>query len=247
MKNRIILAVFALVPSYLSRAAHAEIYKADRPHILWLVMEDTSPNTFGCYGDPYAHTPNVDRIASEGVRYTRAFSTNSSCAPARSSLITGVLANCLGTGSQRSEHDILILSEGPGLCAKKGYFTSNYRKTDYNTSAAKRLIKESWTQQGGRYENRPNGKPFFSVLNFADSHQSREMVWPYETYLDEIRNKLSEAEQHSIADASIPPYFPDGAISKRTIARVFDCTTIVDKQMGVVLNKLEQDGLRTTP
>jgi arylsulfatase A-like enzyme len=244
MKERIILVMLVLFASFLSGAAFAEESKPDRPNILWLVMEDTSPYSIGCYGDPYAHTPNIDRIAAEGVRYTHAFSTNSSCAPSRSSLITGVLATCLGTGNQRTDHDIPDFIKGfPSFVQEAGYYTSNRYKTDYNTSAAKRLIRESWTKQGGKYEDRPKGKAFFSVINFEDSHQGREMGWSYEKYLERIRNKLSEEEQHVIEDASIPPYFPQTPISRRTMARVYDCTTMVDKQMGAVLDKLEHDGL----
>jgi len=238
MKKQVALMVLVVFATVL---AYAEVSK---PNILWLVMEDTSPYSIGCYGDTYAHTPNIDRIASEGIRYGRAFSTNSSCAPSRSSLITGVLATCLGTGCQRSMHDIPDFIKGfPTFVREAGYYTSNHSKTDYNTSAAKRLIKESWTKQGGRYEDSPQGKPFFSVINFAYSHQSMEMVSSYEKYLEKVRNKLSEEEQHVIEDASIPPYFPQTPISRRTMARVYDCTTMVDKQMGEVLDKLEKDGL----
>ena len=244
MKRRIALMVLAMSALVLSRAAYVEASKPDRPNILWLVMEDTSTYSIGCYGDRYAHTPNIDRIAAGGIRYTRAFSTNSSCAPSRSSLITGVPAACLGTGNQRSSHDIPDFIKGfPSFLREVGYYTSNYKKTDYNTSAEKRLIKESWTRQGGRYGDRPKGQPFFSVINFADSHQSREMVWSYEKYLADIRDKLSEEEQHVIEEASIPPYFPQTPISKRQMARVYDCTTMVDKRMGAVLEKLEKDGL----
>jgi hypothetical protein len=137
-------------------------------------------------------------------------------------LITGVLATCLGTGSERSTHDIPDFIKGfPTFLREAGYYTSNHSKTDYNTSAAKRLIKESWTKQGGRYEDRPKGKPFFSVINFGYSHQSMEMTSSYEKYLRVIRNKLSEEEQHVIEDASIPPYFPQTSISRRTMARVY--------------------------
>lgn len=56
---------------------------SSRPNILWITCEDISP-ILGCYGDRYAHTPNLDRLAAEGTRYTRAFSAASVCAPARS-------------------------------------------------------------------------------------------------------------------------------------------------------------------
>lgn len=60
---------------------------ADRPNILWITCEDTSPH-FGCYGDDFAITPNVDRLAEQGGRYTNAFAYTGVCAPSRSCLIT---------------------------------------------------------------------------------------------------------------------------------------------------------------
>src|SRR5512147_281102 len=72
-----------------------------RPNVLWITCEDTSPY-LGCWGDPYATTPNLDRFAGQAIRYTNAFSTAPVCSPARSCLITGVYATSLGTQNLRS-------------------------------------------------------------------------------------------------------------------------------------------------
>jgi len=79
-------------------AASADDAAADqeRPNILWITAEDLSP-VLGCYGDEYAITPNLDRLAQQGVRYTHAFAMASVCTPARSCLITGVYSSSLGT------------------------------------------------------------------------------------------------------------------------------------------------------
>ena len=53
---------------------------ANRPNILWLTAEDMSP-ALGCYGDTYAHTPNIDRLAAQSVRYTNVFVTAPVCSP----------------------------------------------------------------------------------------------------------------------------------------------------------------------
>src|SRR5574340_595561 len=90
--RRQVIAASAIFP-LLERRSPA---RSPRPNILWITCEDLSP-ILGCYGDRYAYTPNLDRLSVEGARYTRAFSAASVCAPARSSLITGVQANTLGT------------------------------------------------------------------------------------------------------------------------------------------------------
>ena len=80
----------------------------------------------GCYGDGYANTPNIDRFAKEGVRYTHAFATSPVCSPARSCLITGVYASTLGTQRLRSDFPLPDYIVGwPSFLRKSGYHTTN--------------------------------------------------------------------------------------------------------------------------
>src|SRR3990170_2633797 len=76
-----------------------------RPNILWIVSEDNSP-LIGAYGDRFATTPNIDRFATQGVRYTNAFATAPVCAPSRSTLITGMYPSSLGTEHMRSTYPV---------------------------------------------------------------------------------------------------------------------------------------------
>ena len=75
----------------------------DRPNILWISLEDTTPR-FGCYGDTLARTPNVDRLAAGGCRFPNAFSTAGVCAPSRSAIITGMYQTSIGTHHHRTTH-----------------------------------------------------------------------------------------------------------------------------------------------
>lgn len=74
---------------------------AANPNILWITSEDNSPY-LGCYGDPLAHTPHLDRLATEGVRYRHAFANAPVCSTARTTLITGMYASTLGAQHHRS-------------------------------------------------------------------------------------------------------------------------------------------------
>ncbi|MBC8352357.1 MAG: sulfatase-like hydrolase/transferase [Planctomycetes bacterium] len=78
-----------------------ELLAADRPNIVWVSCEDISAH-LGCYGDLYATTPNIDQLASEGVRYTHAFVAAGVCAPCRSTIITGMYQTTIGTQHIRS-------------------------------------------------------------------------------------------------------------------------------------------------
>src|SRR5262245_4788868 len=82
----------------------AQLALADdsRPNIVWLMGEDMGPE-LGCYGDPQAITPNLDRLAREGARFTRAFTHAPVCAPSRSGLITGQYPTTIGTHHMRSK------------------------------------------------------------------------------------------------------------------------------------------------
>ena len=62
---------------------------AERPNILLIVSEDNGPE-LGCYGDPYARTPNLDQLASEGVRFNRAYVAQAGCSQSRASVLTGL-------------------------------------------------------------------------------------------------------------------------------------------------------------
>lgn len=218
----------------------------DRPNILWITVEDMSPS-LGCYGDDYADTPHVDRLASEGVRYTRAFATAPVCSPSRSCLITGVYAQTLGTHQMRSDFAIPeSIKAWPSFLRAAGYYTSNNVKTDYNTSSEARLIEEAWDESSAKahWRNRPDSEqPFFAVFNDMVTHQSRSMTWSYDKFQKEVQAKLPKERVHDPAKAPVPPYYPDTPVIRRTLARHYDCISVMDDHTGAILKQLEEDGL----
>jgi arylsulfatase A-like enzyme len=216
-----------------------------RPNILWITVEDMSPN-LGSWGDPYARTPHLDRLASQSVRYTNAFATAPVCSPSRSTLITGVYATTLGTQRLRSRFPIPSFVHGfPSYLRGAGYYTTNNVKTDYNTSDEARLITESWDERSetAHWRGRASGQPFFSVFNDLTTHQSRSMSWSYEEFQEKVQSRLSAAEVHDPDAAPVPPYYPDTPVVRKTIARYYDCITAMDKNVGRILAELEEDGL----
>src|SRR5688572_1010462 len=89
------LPVLSLPAPHLVRAQAARTDQPARPNFVWIVLDDVSPN-FGCYGDSQAITPNIDRLAREGARFTNAFTHAPVCAPSRSGLLTGMYATTIG-------------------------------------------------------------------------------------------------------------------------------------------------------
>lgn len=209
-----------------------------RPNILWLSAEDICP-MLGCYGDSYAHTPNLDRFATEGIRYTHAYAHAPVCSPARSGIITGVYPSTLGSHQHRSRitlpTDIRCFTE---YLRKAGYYCSNNDKKDYNF----REPPEAWDEssKNAHWRKRAPGQPFFSVFNFGICHES--VLHKTEAELDEVRKKWG-VERHDPAKARIPAYHPDIPEFRDDWARYYDSLTALDAQIAERLRELEEDGL----
>ena len=102
-----------------------------RPNIVWIVGENIALD-LGCYGEKLVATPNLDRLAAEGVRYTRVFSTSPVCAPSRSAFMTGMYQTTTGTHPMRSHRDDdYRLPAGVRPLTQRlreaGYFTANIK------------------------------------------------------------------------------------------------------------------------
>ena len=131
----------AKVASVLSRRSFAAVIggaafafqpQRPRPNILWITTEDIGPQ-LGAYGDRYATTPNLDKLASSGVRYNYAWSNAPVCAPARTCIISGMYANSCGAEHMRS---LVPMAPGmkmfPQFLREAGFYASNNSKEDYN-------------------------------------------------------------------------------------------------------------------
>ena len=82
MKNKLLIVSLVVIHIFLFKAVSAQ-NKQPKPNILWVTIEDSSPQFFGCYGNTNARTPVIDKLAEEGVRFTNAFSTGTVCSPSR--------------------------------------------------------------------------------------------------------------------------------------------------------------------
>ncbi|MBI5397341.1 MAG: sulfatase-like hydrolase/transferase [Verrucomicrobia bacterium] len=210
-----------------------------RPNILWLTAEDICPN-LGCYGDKYAATPNLDRFATQAVRYTQAFGITGVCAPNRSCLITGVFPTRLGSHGMRSTTTlpaaVKCFSE---YLREAGYYCSNNAKTDYNFA----VPKDAWDEcsRKGHWRNRKPGQPFFAVFNHEVCHESRIRV-PEPQYQQNTA-RLTPAQRHDPAKAPVPPFHPDTPEVRRDWARYYDNITAMDYQIADKLKELEDAGL----
>lgn len=216
----------------------------DRPNILWISFEDTNP-FYGCYGDPVARTPHLDRLAAEGCRWPNAFSTAGVCAPARSAVITGMYPTSIGTHHMRTTHTHPAAPELPTpyeavvphyvKCFSEylravGYYCTNNVKTDYQFAPPLTAWDELSTEAHWRNRSDPD-QPFFAVFNPTLTHESG--MWP------------EKCPEVTFAPEAIPlpPYFPDTPQVREAMARMYTHIERSDTILGELLAQLEEDGL----
>lgn len=210
--------------------AASAAFSADRPNILWITSEDNGPQ-LGCYGDSYAITPHLDALAKKSLRFTRAASNAPVCAPARTTVISGLYPPATGAEHMRS---MTKLPEGfkmfPAYLREAGYYTTNNSKEDYNLEKT----ADPWSESSGKahWKNRPEGVPFFSVFNFTISHESQ------------IRNAIAEKDRiHDPAKVRVRAYHPDTPEVRKDWAQYYDRITMMDAQCGQALAELDAAGL----
>lgn len=210
----------------------------ERPNIVWLMGEDMGPE-LGCYGDLNADTPNMDRLAGQGVRFTHCYTHAPVCAPSRSGLITGRYPIRIGTHHMRST----LLKPPPMFTEylrKIGYTVAwpiklpGFGKTDFNFELPKDAfdVTEDWTK------NMPK-PPFFGFYNLVMSHESQVRA---------PREKLESwfsvlKKRHDPAKMRVPAYYPDTPEVRRDLATYYDLVSFVDYQIGLVLDRLEKAGI----
>lgn len=199
-----------------------------RPNILWLTCEDTGPH-LGCYGDPDASTPHLDRLAARGLRYRRVWSVAPVCAPARTAIISGLHPRSTGSEHMRS---LVRMPAGtrmfPELLREAGYHCSNNSKEDYNLVKPGRVWDESSAR--AHWKARSPGQPFFAVFNFTESHES-QIRRPDHQYV------------HDPAKVRVPPYMPDTPEVRAGWAQYQDQVSVIDARVGRAVAELEAAGL----
>jgi arylsulfatase A-like enzyme len=245
MKN--VLRLFAIFSFLFLQVCitFAQNKSEEKPNILWITIEDTSPHFIGSYGNTGVRTPNIDLLAREGVRFTNAYSTNTVCAPSRFTILTGVRSSAAGTGNHRTHYHIPSEITGfPFLLKNAGYYTTNNAKTDYNVAIEKQLIAQNWNESSGKasYVNRKSGQPFFSVFNFNESHQSRTMTSPREWYVQNVLDKIPVAERARPEDIVVPPFYRDSPEMREQMVRLYNSLHYMDMKVGSLITKLKADG-----
>ncbi len=219
---------------------------ADRPNIVWIIAEDMSPH-FGCYGEKSITTPNVDRFASEGTMFTRAFVTAPICSISRSALVTGMYQTSIGAHHHRSGRGEKKITLPPGVALvsaifkQAGYWTSNgalegkgkgIAKTDYNFE-----WDEAATYDGNDWKGRASGQPFFAQIQLVGG-KLRDGADKCRAVVTKTLGSLTKPD-----DLPLPPYYPRTPEILADWALTLDACRYTDHQVGQVVERLKTEGL----
>ena len=209
---------------------------ADRPNFVWLISEDNSKHYLKLFDEHGAETPEIERLAMDGLIFDNAFSNSPVCSVARTTLITGCYGPRIGT--QYHRRSVLVpmphgLRMFPAYLRDAGYYTTNKFKKDYNAVEGSGVWDES--SRKATWKNRKTGQPFFHQQTFATSHESS-------LHFSAATMKSQKTETDP-ADVFIAPYHPDTPTFRYTYARYHDRIRQVDAEVGQVVDQLRQDGL----
>ena len=255
--NNIKYLFFAL--SFFCSAAGQDASKQPL-NVIWISVEDMGP-VLSAYGNNTIHTPNIDRLANEGVKYTNAYATVGVCAPSRFSIITGMYPARLGAHNMRTgDHNNFKWPEDVKFRQNKGVIDNSgenipdyevvppsYVKpfTEYLRSEGYYCVNDNkcdyqfnapftaWDDVygGGSYKNATDGAPFFYVKNYYTTHESR--IWLR-------KDKPMTVHPDKVP---IPDYYPDIPVVRNDIARKYSNIEALDQEVGELLEQLEADGV----
>ena len=235
---------------FLFLVAH-QCFCDQRPNILWIVGENLKLD-LGCYGAQNVKTPHLDKLAIEGERYTKVFSTSPVCAPSRSAFFVGMYQTTTDTHNMRSHReDNYRLPEGVRPITHRlkdvGYYTANLKTMNGEEIGSGKLdlnfVNEGKLYDGGKWEDLKKNQPFFAQMNTLECEYD---IYDRNTWRQPRVEWKGEKHHEKIATAENvrpPPYYPDHPIVREEWARYLNSVSGMDKTIGKVLRQLRKDGL----
>ena len=215
-------------------------FATEKPNIVVFIADDAGMD-FGCYGNKNIKTPNIDKLAAQGVRFEKAYLTSPQSSPSRTSMMTGMFAHTIGTEDLHDPIDAETRMM-PSYFREAGYFTGSMLKTHWGPNGDRqfdRMIKGGYLPNQGdlskeAFENyksfieESGDRPFFLWVGFIDAHR------PY--------NRDVCPQVNSPVSIDVPPFLVDGEDTRRDLADYYDEITRLDSHVGKMLDVLEEQG-----
>ena len=213
-----------------------------KPNIVWIQADDLSP-TLGITGTAGIHTPNIDRLAHEGMYFNRFYSTAPTCAPSRTAILTGMYMTALN-GQHHHSHpefpaDVKHLAER--LREEAGYFTANVSKNKPGVpDIGWGKLDYCWARDtadefydSNDYNELKENQPFYAEFQTIEPH----LPWHSLEKYAEVNLAVNPEE------VEVPTYYPDTPETRRAWAQYLSDVQVFDAKVGLVFQMLEEDGL----
>jgi arylsulfatase A-like enzyme len=229
MRASILTAFFLLFYTASVMGQSQSLHVEEPPNIIVFVADDAGWRDSGAYGNQTIKTPNIDRLASNGLLFEKAFLTTAQCSPSRISMLSGLYPHATG-----AEDLHMPLPEGtrivPRYLAVQRYFTGHIKKTHYHPHADAQFesYSDELSQAFPSFLDEARQNPFFLWVGFSD---------PRRPYGDAPSRPDPE-------DVFVPPYLVDDSETRKDIARYYDEISRMDDQIGRFIEELEQRGKR---
>lgn len=244
------VAPFTTLPSTFTETTRAKIENAtskSRPNILLIVGEDHGCE-LSCYGDLVIDTPNIDRLASEGILFQNAYVTQSVCSPSRSTLFTGLYPHQNGQLGLAT-HQYSFFKKWPtsySLLKEAGYRTGLIGKTHVNPAEAVEDFVDFRFQPSSNFSKKKvaqyateaakffsaGEEPFFMTVNYPDAH------WPLQNEVDGMPVQRVDPQ-----DVRVMPYVGvENKRLKKISKNYYDCMLRLDECVGQLLSELDKSG-----
>jgi arylsulfatase A-like enzyme len=229
---------------------------ANRPNILYIIMEDVGPQ-FACYGEPLVSTPHLDRLAGEGTRFTQVFSAAPVCSASRSCLMTGNFQTRIGAHQHRTwpwrkqalQTPVRHISD---WFRDAGYFTCNLQpgdrvggeqKAGLHGAAGSGKIDLNFFRNDAKKQNffdgndwnqRAQEQPFFAHITIIETHKGAG--W-------KVARQQPKDQLVDPAAVKLASFYPDNLVARDEYANYLDAIHLSDGYVGELLARLERDGL----
>jgi len=223
-----------------------DVVEKKQPNIIWLMAEDMSTD-LACYGLPNVKTPNLDRMASEGVRFDNAFVTNSICSPSRSAMIVGTHQVKTNTHNHRSNRDVALDSTFKP-------FTYWLREAGYTTIIGNHAVFDKGRKIDVNFKHNAigpwDGKTEFGLFDKYDTFEKADepffaQIQLKVTHRGDWWNEVRSKSEHPVNpdEVEMPPYMADHPAIRLDWAKYLDQIEYMDNEVGMIFKELEEKGM----
>ncbi len=234
-------------------------------NVLLLISDDHGIDQLGCYGNSKIKTPNLDKMAGRGVRFTNAFSITASCSASRGTILTGLYTHQNGQfGHQHNWHHFSFHSwvqTLPALLKQNGYQTGVVGKLhvapkeqlpfDFVVPGkdimGNRDVK-TMADKAGEFFNLEKNMPFFLLVGYSDPHRSAQgmsemrNVENFSGFGNDKKYPGMNPTKYDPADVHVPDFLPDTPEVREELADQYESITRLDTGIGMVMDELRKSG-----